>query len=49
MTLTRQIAIAAGHDAATARMRKAGRKTWNIADYNHACRVTRKLLKAVAA
>ena len=28
------LAMAAAHDAATRRMRKAGRETWNVSDWN---------------
>lgn len=37
-TMTYEIAMAIGHDAATARMRKAGRTRWNKADYNASVR-----------
>lgn len=37
---------AAGHDAAARRMRAAGRKVWNRADYNEACRTERRLIRA---
>lgn len=44
MTLTYDMAMAAGRDAANRRMRAAGRKTWSRADYNAAWRVTNRLL-----
>ena len=31
---TYELAMAAGKDAANAQMRKAGRKRWNVADWN---------------
>jgi hypothetical protein len=39
-----KIARAAATDAANRRMRKAGRSSWNQADYNHACKVFAKLM-----
>jgi hypothetical protein len=46
-TLTPELARAAGRDAANERMRKAGRSTWNRADYNLACRVSARLMQAI--
>lgn len=39
-----RLARSAGEDAANRRMRKAGRKAWSDADYDHASTVTRGLL-----
>jgi hypothetical protein len=47
LTLTPEMARAAGRDAANVRMRAAGRTAWNRADYNTACRVTAKLMACV--
>lgn len=47
MQMTMKLAYAAGCDAANRRMRKAGRKKWNKADYNHAVSVMRRLLKLI--
>jgi hypothetical protein len=41
--LTRELAWAAGQDAANARMRKEGRTKWNAADYALACCTFREL------
>lgn len=41
--MTYALAMAAGQDAANERMRKAGRKTWNRADYNESVRVFNSL------
>jgi hypothetical protein len=41
--LTEVLARAAAKDAANAQMRKAGRKKWNIDDWNLSCQVLRKL------
>ncbi len=38
------LARCAGEDAANRRMRKAGRKVWSEADYDHAVRVTEGIL-----
>jgi hypothetical protein len=38
-----ELAMAAGKDAANARMRKAGRTAWNRADYNESVRVFYRL------
>jgi hypothetical protein len=38
MTLTTAIAHSAGQDAANQQMRSEGRTTWNLADYNLACK-----------
>ena len=38
------LARCAGEDAANRRMRKAGRKAWSEADYDHAVGVTEKFL-----
>lgn len=46
MQITYKLAMAAGRDAANRRMAKAGRTTWNRADYNHAAYVVTKLLGA---
>lgn len=43
MTMTHELAMAAAKDAANLRMRKAGRTTWNRADYNHCVRTFNKL------
>lgn len=40
-----QIARYAGEDAANRRMRKAGRRRWTKADYNHAVSVMHRVLK----
>src|ERR1043166_1733511 len=45
--MTYELAMAAGRDAANARMRKAGRKKWNKADYNEAVKVFKRLYKLV--
>lgn len=45
LTLTRAFAVASAQDAANSRMRKAGRTTWNHADYNLASRTLARLLK----
>jgi hypothetical protein len=47
LTLTPEMARAAGRDAANARMRATGRTEWNRADYNTACRVTAKLMATI--
>jgi hypothetical protein len=39
-----RIARAAGEDAANRRMRKAGRRRWTEADYNHAVNVMNHIL-----
>ena len=39
-----RLALCAGEDAANRRMRKAGRKAWTSADYDHAARVTEGIL-----
>ena len=41
--MTHDLAMAAAKDAATARMRGEGRKTWNEDDYNEACRTFNRL------
>lgn len=46
-SLTPELARAAGRDAANERMRAAGRSTWNRADYNHAVKVTNRLMQQV--
>jgi hypothetical protein len=38
ITMTYELAMAAGKDAANLRMRKAGRTVWNRADYNESVR-----------
>jgi hypothetical protein len=43
ITMAYEIAMAAGRDAANARMRKAGRTKWNRADYNEAVRTFNRL------
>lgn len=43
MQMTREFADAAARDAANARMRKAGRKAWNDADWNVAVRTFNRL------
>jgi hypothetical protein len=44
MQVTYKLAMAAGWDAANRRMQKAGRTSWNRADYGHAADTVRKLL-----
>ncbi len=44
--MTYELAMAAGKDLANARMRKSGRVRWTRADYNAACKLTARLLKA---
>ncbi len=39
-----RLARCAGEDAANRRARKAGRKVWSAADFDHAARVTEGLL-----
>ena len=39
-----RLARCAGEDAANRRMRKAGRKAWSAADYDHAVRETERIL-----
>ena len=39
-----RLARCAGEDAANRRMRKAGRKAWSAADFDHAASVTVKIL-----
>lgn len=43
--MTYAIAMSAGRDVANARMRKAGRTSWNKADYNVAAREFARLMK----
>jgi hypothetical protein len=40
-----RIARSAGEDAANRRMRKAGRRRWTRADYDHAVTVLHRVLK----
>jgi hypothetical protein len=40
-----RIARSAGEDAANRRMRKAGRRRWTAADYDHAVDVMNRLLE----
>jgi hypothetical protein len=40
--MAHNLAFAMGQDAANVRMRKAGRATWNRADYNLSAEVTQK-------
>lgn len=40
--IAHEIASGAGMDAANAQMRKAGRETWNRADYNLAAETTQR-------
>lgn len=47
MRMTIAIARAAAQDAGNARMFKAGRTSWNSADYNHAARVMTRLLRLI--
>jgi len=47
ITLTREIAFAAGRDAGNRHMTKAGRTKWNREDYNAAATETNKLLDVV--
>jgi hypothetical protein len=49
MTMTYAIARAAGTDVANARMRKAGRSTWNKADYHAAARTFARLTRDMDA
>ena len=44
VTLTYEIAMAAGKDAANSSARAAGRSKWNHADYRKAVQVTAKLM-----
>lgn len=44
ITLTYELAMAAGKDAAERSMRAAGRTKWNASDYAQAVRTTGKLL-----
>jgi hypothetical protein len=39
-----RIARSAGEDAANRRMRKAGRRRWTVADYDHAVDVMNRVL-----
>ena len=39
-----RLATVAGEDAANRRARKAGRKVWSAADFDHAARVTEGIL-----
>ena len=43
ITMTYQLAMAAGTDAANRRMRAAGRTKWNRADYSEAARTFNRL------
>lgn len=43
MTWTYSLAMAAGQDAANAQMRKAGRKRWNLDDWNLAAATFERL------
>jgi hypothetical protein len=47
MKLTYKVAHAAGEAAGNQSMRDAGRKTWNIDDYNAAAEETNKLLDII--
>lgn len=44
VTLTAALARAAGQDAGNRSMRKAGRTTWSVADWNAAAEVTETLM-----
>lgn len=48
ITLTYEIAMAAGKDAANASARAAGRTKWNHADYRKAVATTDKLMDVLA-
>lgn len=41
------LAHSAGMDVANRRMRKAGRKVWNRADYNASCKEWARVFKAL--
>ena len=43
MILTPEICHAAGKDVANRRMRSEGRTTWNVDDYNAACKEINRL------
>lgn len=45
ITLTPTIARAAGWDAGNTNMRNAGRKKWNVEDWNKAAEVTNQLFR----
>ena len=45
ITLTRKLARAIGWDAGNHSMKKAGRKQWNVDDWNTATEITNKLLE----
>ena len=47
--MTYDLAMAIGKDAANRRMRKAGRTTWNLADYNESVRAFYRCLGTTAA
>ncbi|MEK7766801.1 MAG: hypothetical protein AAB368_11230 [bacterium] len=49
VTMTYDLAMAIGKDAANARMRKARRKRWSIGDYNEAWRTFNRLWPATDA
>ena len=42
-TLTYDLAMAAGKDAANAQMKKAGRTAWNLDDYKLCCEMFNRL------
>jgi hypothetical protein len=44
MTMTYQIAMAAGRDAGNRSMKAAGRSEWNEADWNAAAAETQRLI-----
>ena len=46
MTITYELAMAAGRDAANVQMRSDGRTKWNLDDWNLAARVVGRLLGA---
>ncbi len=46
LELTYLMAMDAGHDEANRNMRKSGRTTWNLEDWNIAVKVTNELIDA---
>jgi hypothetical protein len=47
ITITREVAFAAGHDAGNRHMRRAGRSKWNRRDRDAAVEETNRLLALV--
>lgn len=45
--LTSELAYASGRDAGNTSMRRAGRKRWNVDDYNIAAETTNRLLASM--